>query len=60
VNTDAPWPSLDEARLRVLEIQAKLHQWSKHMTTGARGEPDAVEAARPVRGASRGNGPAQR
>jgi RNA-directed DNA polymerase len=28
VNTDAPWPSLDEARSRVLEIQAKLHQWA--------------------------------
>jgi len=28
VNTDAPWPSLDEARARVLKIQAKLHQWA--------------------------------
>jgi RNA-directed DNA polymerase len=28
VNTDAPWPSLDEARARVLGIQAKLHQWA--------------------------------
>lgn len=28
MNTDAPWPSLDEARSRVLEIQAKLHQWA--------------------------------
>jgi hypothetical protein len=28
VNTDAPWPSLDEARSRVLRIQAKLHQWA--------------------------------
>jgi RNA-directed DNA polymerase len=28
VNTDAPWPSLDEARPRVLEIQAKLHRWA--------------------------------
>lgn len=28
MNTDAPWPSLDEARLRVLKIQTKLHQWS--------------------------------
>jgi RNA-directed DNA polymerase len=28
VNTDAPWPSLDEARVRVLDIQTKLHQWS--------------------------------
>jgi len=28
VNTDAPWPSLDEARLRVLKIQTKLHQWA--------------------------------
>jgi RNA-directed DNA polymerase len=28
VNTDAPWPDLDEAELRVLKIQAKLHQWA--------------------------------
>ena len=28
MNTDAPWPSLDEARSRVLEIQAKLHRWA--------------------------------
>ena len=28
VNTDAPWPDLDEAEARVLEIQTKLHQWA--------------------------------
>ena len=28
MNTDAPWPGLEEARSRVLGIQAKLHQWS--------------------------------
>jgi RNA-directed DNA polymerase len=28
VNTDAPWPGLDEARARVLKIQTKLHQWA--------------------------------
>ena len=28
MNTDAPWPSLDEARARVLGIQAKLHRWA--------------------------------
>jgi RNA-directed DNA polymerase len=28
VNTDAPWPSLDEARSRVLRIQTKLHRWA--------------------------------
>ena len=28
MNTDAPWPGLDEARLRVLKIQTKLHQWA--------------------------------
>jgi RNA-directed DNA polymerase len=28
VNTDAPWPDLDEAERRVLKIQAKLHQWA--------------------------------
>jgi RNA-directed DNA polymerase len=27
VNTGAPWPSLDGARARVLEIQTKLHRW---------------------------------
>jgi len=29
VNTDAPWPSLDEARSRVLVIQTKLHRWAE-------------------------------
>jgi RNA-directed DNA polymerase len=28
VNTGAPWPSLDEARPRVLGIQTKLHRWA--------------------------------
>jgi RNA-directed DNA polymerase len=28
VNTDAPWPHPELARLRVLEMQAKLHQWA--------------------------------
>ena len=28
VNTDAPWPDLDEAEYRVLKIQTKLHQWA--------------------------------
>ena len=28
MNTDAPWPTLDEAWPRVLGIQAKLHRWA--------------------------------
>lgn len=28
MNTDAPWPTLDEARARVLGIQTKLHRWA--------------------------------
>ena len=28
MNTDALWPSLDEARSRVLGIQTKLHRWA--------------------------------
>ncbi len=28
MNTDAPWPDLDEAESRVLGIQTKLHQWA--------------------------------
>ncbi len=28
MNTDAPWPDLDEAERRVLGIQTKLHQWA--------------------------------
>jgi RNA-directed DNA polymerase len=28
VNTDAPWPDLDEAEWRVLGIQTKLHRWA--------------------------------
>ncbi len=28
MNIDAPWPDLDEAESRVLEIQTKLHQWA--------------------------------
>jgi RNA-directed DNA polymerase len=33
VNTAAPWPTLEEAEARVLNIQTKLHQW-------ATGDPD--------------------
>ena len=28
MNTGEPWPTLDEAKRRVLSIQTKLHQWS--------------------------------
>ena len=28
MNTDAPWPTLEEAETRVLGIQTKLHQWA--------------------------------
>ncbi|MDQ3932030.1 MAG: group II intron reverse transcriptase/maturase, partial [Actinomycetota bacterium] len=28
MNIGVPWPSLDEARVRVLGIQTKLHQWA--------------------------------
>ena len=28
MNTDAPWPTLEEAESRVLGIQTKLHQWA--------------------------------
>ncbi len=28
MNTDAPWPDLDQAESRVLGIQTKLHQWA--------------------------------
>ncbi len=28
MNTDAPWPSFDEARARVHAMQTKLHQWA--------------------------------
>ncbi|MGH3848172.1 MAG: group II intron reverse transcriptase/maturase [Pseudonocardiaceae bacterium] len=28
MNTDAPWPTLDEAKERVLGIQTKLHRWA--------------------------------
>lgn len=28
MNTDAPWPGLDEAKARVLSIQIKLHRWA--------------------------------
>ena len=28
MNTDASWPGFDEAELRVLRMQAKLHQWA--------------------------------
>ena len=29
MNTDAPWPDLDEAESRVLKIQTKLHRWAR-------------------------------
>lgn len=28
MNIDDPWPTLDEAEARVLNIQTKLHQWA--------------------------------
>ena len=28
MNTDAPWPSVEDAEARVLDIQAKLHRWA--------------------------------
>ena len=28
MNTDAPWPTLEQAEARVLGIQAKLHKWA--------------------------------
>ncbi len=28
MNTDAPWPTAEEAEARVLEIQTKLHRWA--------------------------------
>lgn len=28
MNTDAPWPSLEQAEQRVLDIQTKLHRWT--------------------------------
>jgi RNA-directed DNA polymerase len=30
VKTSAPWPTLEEARQRVLRIQTKLHRWAKN------------------------------
>jgi RNA-directed DNA polymerase len=29
LNSDMPWPSIEEARTRVLNTQRKLHRWSK-------------------------------
>jgi hypothetical protein len=50
VNTDAPWPTAEQAGARVLGIQTKLHRWDRHSPPAwARGEPDAWERARPVR-----------
>lgn len=28
MNTDAPWPSAEQAAARVLRMQTKLHQWA--------------------------------
>lgn len=33
MNTDAPWPSVEDAEARVLDIQAKLHRWAGENTT---------------------------
>ncbi len=30
MNTDAPWPTLEEAEARVLGIQTKLHRWATY------------------------------
>ena len=29
LNSDMSWPSVDDARSRVLDIQKKLHRWTK-------------------------------
>ena len=29
LNSDKPWPSLEEAKSRVLHFQQKLHRWSQ-------------------------------
>jgi RNA-directed DNA polymerase len=29
LNSDTPWPSVPDARVRVLDLQRKLHRWSK-------------------------------
>lgn len=29
LNSDMPWPSIEDARSRVLDIQKKLHRWTK-------------------------------
>lgn len=29
LNSDTPWPSVRDARVRVLDLQRKLHRWSK-------------------------------
>ncbi len=52
VNTGAPLPGLDEAELRVLHFQRKLHEWAQITHRCVRGEPDAGELARPVRRAA--------
>lgn len=33
MNTVASWPSLDEAKLRVLDVQAKFHRWAQSDST---------------------------
>ena len=58
MNTDDPWPDLDEAELRVLGMQTKLHQWamttlivvSMTCTTSSLIPPFLVVAWRRVRG----------
>ena len=52
MNTGAPLPGLDEAELRVLHFQRKLHEWAQITHRCVRGEPDAGELARPVRRAA--------
>src|SRR5579875_3613372 len=36
VNTDAPWPTADEAKARVLRIQTKLQPHPPHVQLGLR------------------------
>jgi RNA-directed DNA polymerase len=34
VNTDAPWPTAEQAGARVLGIQTKLHRWATDEQAG--------------------------
>jgi len=47
LNSDAPWPTPEEAAERVLEIQRKLHKWARDDQDGGFATSTTSSVTRP-------------